>query len=105
MSFTIADFQRESNRIEGITHVHPSEVEALETFLKQTRVTTAGLQDYVKVISAYARLLRGTPDVPGVCVGNHIAPPSGPRIVADLTMLLNAANFRSVSAWEVRCRV
>lgn len=94
-------FQAESNRIEGINRVGADEVEALQTFLASERISTGELAAYVKVIQPDARL-RATSDIPCVRVGNHIAPPSGPKLMTDLNMLLDRVNgvSGSISAFE-----
>lgn len=102
MDWTIADFQRESNRIEGISSVRKGEIEALESFLQCEPVHIADLQAYVKAVQPNA-VLRATPNVPGVRVGRHIAPPSGPQIVSDLEKILGAANSGALSAYAVHC--
>lgn len=97
-------FQSESNRIEGINRVRPREVEALQTLLAAERLWVGELAAYVKIIQSDARL-RATPDVPGVRVGNHIAPPSGEKLMMDLNMLLDRVNRNTshITAYEAHC--
>lgn len=97
----LVQFQTESNRIEGINLVLPREVEALQTLLAAELLWIGELAAYVKVIQPDARL-RATPDIPGVRVGNHIAPPSGEKLMMDLNMLLDRVNgnARPISAYE-----
>jgi hypothetical protein len=94
----VAKFQLESNRIEGINRVRAAEVEALRTLLAAERLWIDELVAYVKIIQPDARL-RATPDIPGVRVGNHIAPPSGPKLMMDLNMLLDRVNTGTISAY------
>lgn len=78
--WSLTEFVRESNRIESIRR-EPSEDElrAHEAFLRPRTVTLPMLCDLVLVLQPDARL-RDNAGVPGVRVGNHIAPPSGPAI-------------------------
>lgn len=100
----LVEFQAESNRIEGIFRVTQAEVEALQKLLASSHVWIQELVDYVAVIQPNARL-RATADVPGVRVGSHIAPPSGPALLQDLCMLLDHANGNgSISPYEAHCQ-
>ena len=88
--FTLTNFIRESNRIEGIVR-EPTEAETAvsQWFLQPQKII---ISDLVKLVSIYqpdARLR----DQPGlnVCVGNHIAPPGGPEIVTELKQVLSFA--------------
>lgn len=93
-------FQEESNRIEGINFVRAAEVVALERLLKSERLWTDDLISYVATVQPNA-IIRDKASVPGVRVGNHIAPPSGPKLMTDLCMLLDRVNgVGAVSAWE-----
>lgn len=96
-------FQSESNHIEGIHRVRVGEVGALADLLQSTRLGIGELVAYVAVIQPNARL-RSTADVPGVRVGNHIAPPSGPELMASLTALLSNINVGCVTPYEAHCR-
>ena len=42
--------------------------------------------------------------MPGVRVGNHIAPPSGPKIVEDLEKLLNDIAAKAITPWAAHVR-
>lgn len=104
LHFTDQDFVRESNRIEGILR-DPTDAEMTEfqRFVALDKVTIADLVTFVSIYQPRfpKAVLRDTPDVPGVRVGNHIAPPSGPDIRALLEHLVRCANDRSMNAWEV----
>lgn len=95
-------FQRESNRIEGIPRVRGAEVIALEALVRSDRLGVNELQKYVAVIQPDARL-RDKESVPGVRVGHHIAPPSGPQLMTDLCDLLDRVNTRSIDPYEAHC--
>jgi hypothetical protein len=84
--FSLEDFVRESNRIEGIATVSPTEVGAHEAFLTRP-VTIDSLIALVGVLQPNA-LFRDRPGISGVRVGNHIAPPSGPEIRTSLDAIL-----------------
>jgi hypothetical protein len=79
-------FVRESNRIEGITQTLPKHIAAHMAFLDGT-ITIPALIDLVAVLQPGARF-RNDPSCPGVRVGSHIAPPSGPQIEKDLRAIL-----------------
>lgn len=82
----IEAFVRESNRIEGIDKTTARHYSATWQFLRGS-VTIPTLVDLVGHLQPDARF-RNQPDVPGVRVGNHIAPPSGPQIETDLRRIL-----------------
>lgn len=91
--FTLRDFVRESNRIEGITRP-PSKVEMREhrILLGEPVVTVGVLVNFVwHIASADLR------DKPGmnVYVGNHHPIPGGPEVKRQLEALLNAAKYTS----------
>lgn len=92
--WTLVDFVRESNRIEGI-HREPTvaEIEAHEAFM-DVQPTVESLVALVAVLQPDA-CLRDSAGVPGVRVGQHIAPPSGPAIRQDLTWVLEMPDL-----WE-----
>jgi hypothetical protein len=78
--YTLKDFVAESNRIEGILR-EPTEAEVLahRRFLDSGPVRVEALVDLVSVLQPDA-VLRDQVGIPGVRVGNHIAPPSSPQI-------------------------
>jgi len=82
----LEQFVKESNRIEGIDYTHPDHIRAHRVFLSKP-VTIDTLVALVSVLQPDA-VLRDRVDVPGVRVGNHIAPPSGPTIRTDLESIL-----------------
>lgn len=79
-------FVAESNRIEGIHETTEAHFAAHETFLDGP-VTIPALIELVSALQPDARF-RNQPHVPGVRVGNHIAPPSGPDIETNLRHIL-----------------
>lgn len=85
--YFLENFVAESNRIEGIRHVSDSVFRAHQKFLDLWVVTIPDLQDFVEE-NARGHLLRDHPRVPGVRVGNHIAPDSGPEIRNRLEAIL-----------------
>lgn len=103
MPTALVQFQAESNRIEGIHRVTQAEVEALTAFLSRPRIWVAELTDYVAVVQPNAKL-RATADIPGVRVGTHIAPPSGAKLIVDLSILLDRVNGKeTISPYEAHC--
>lgn len=93
-------FVRESNAIEGITRrPKDQEVAAHRKFLKLERPTVAGLVELVAVLQPDAEL-RDRPEVPGVRVGDHVAPRSGPIIRSALEGVLERAAL-AVSPYTV----
>ena len=85
--WTLEDFVRESNRIEGIQR-DPTEEEiwAHERLLALDKITVPDLEAFVAVIQPGATLRREVGL--DVRVGNHIAPPGGPIIEVQLADLL-----------------
>ena len=93
-------FVAESNRIEGI-HLEPTpeEIRAHREFIARKRVKVQHVQALVAVCQPNA-VLRATTDIHGVRVGNHVAPPSGPKIVADLDLLLRRIASDALTPWS-----
>ncbi len=85
--WTLEDFVRESNRIEGINHKPTEdEVEAHRLLTALSKITVSDLEFFVTVVQPGA-VLRRTPGM-DVRVGSHIAPPGGPEIEQRLENLL-----------------
>ena len=86
-AFSLPDFVRESNRIEGI-HRAPSaaEIHATERFLALPEVTISSLVDLVAVYApgARPRFVEGL----NVRVGSHMPIRGGPQVQAELQALL-----------------
>ena len=79
-------FVAESNKIEGIAETTEAHFAAHEAFLDGA-VTIPALIELVAVLQPDARF-RNEAHIPGVRVGNHIAPPSGPEIETNLRRIL-----------------
>lgn len=96
-------FVAESNRIEGILR-EPTreEMDAHAVLVSLDRITVSDLVAFVAVIQPDA-VLRDKESVLGVRVGNHIAPPSGPEIRANLEMLL-WGTVNGTSIYDAHCR-
>jgi hypothetical protein len=96
----LAAFVRESNRIEG-NHRAPTdaEIKAHRTFIARKRVKVEHVTELVAVCQPNA-VLRATTDIHGVRVGNHVAPPSGPKIVAELEDLLASIACKAARPWH-----
>lgn len=80
-------FATESNRIEGIHETNFAHVQSHVDFLAESVITVASIVAFVAVNQPDARL-RDHTHIPGVRVGNHIAPPSGPEIRSSLEQIL-----------------
>ena len=85
--WTLEDFVRESNRIEGILR-DPTEGEigVHERFLARDVISLKGLEDFVAVVQPGAVLRRKVGL--NVRVSNHIAMPGGPKVEALLLDIL-----------------
>lgn len=79
-------FVRESNRIEGITRTTERHYAATCAFLNSSIMIPA-IIELVRHLQPDARF-RNQPHVPGVRVGSHVAPPSGPHIETNLRRIL-----------------
>lgn len=87
MRFSIEDFVRESNRIEGINRDSSTdEITAHEKFVKLGILTIEDIQEFVSVVAPGHKLR----DQYGldVRVGDHIAPRGGPEIRTSLQIIL-----------------
>lgn len=100
MAFSLEDFVRESNRVEGILR-EPTfdEIEAHTAFQWYFDETRFELQRFVAVVTP-GKYLRSEPGM-DVRVGNHIAPPGGPEIVARLDALLRGLVETKHTPYEV----
>lgn len=87
--FSLEDFMRESNRIEGIYRAPTfKEVDATAAFIVKDRITISDLVDLVKVYQpgARPRFAQGL----DVRVGSHLPPRGGPYIEEALGDLLDS---------------
>lgn len=79
-------FVRESNKIEGILRTTARHIEAHRALLAGSLHIPA-IVAFVGEVQPNARF-RNAIGVPGVRVGNHVAPPSGPDIEQELRRIL-----------------
>lgn len=84
--FSVWDFMRESNRIEGIVRTKAAEVEATQDFVAKDQITIVDLVSLVHVYAPHA-VLRDQPNL-NVRVGNYIAPSGGDELITSLKSLL-----------------
>jgi len=84
-------FVAESNRIEGIGRVTQDEIDAHAAFLSRSDILVDDLIGIVQ-ICAQGHQLRDDIAIPGVRVGGHLAPGSGPAIREKLGVILLDAN-------------
>lgn len=93
-------FVEESNRIEGIAHTRPVEIQAHKDFLS-TIPTIDTLTTLVAVCAPSNRLRdqRGL----NVTVGSHIAPEGGPEIRGRLKELLFQAHEHILTPYTLHC--
>lgn len=82
----VEEFVRESNRIEGIEGTTSKHYSATWQFLRGP-IHIPALVKLVGYLQPDARF-RNDPLIPGVRVGNHVAPPSGPEIETNLRRIL-----------------
>lgn len=75
----LIQFATESNRIEGITETTFAHVQSHVDFLANPEISVGSIIEFVHRNQPNARL-RDHPHIPGVRVGSHIAPDSGPEI-------------------------
>lgn len=84
-------FIEESNRIEGILRPPTkAEIVEMEWFMTLPEIKIYDLKKFVSIYQPNA-ILRDKPYIPGVQVGNHVAPSSGPRITSQLNLILDEA--------------
>ena len=86
MTDAIERFAIESNRIEGIEKTTEEHIQSYRDFLDGP-ITIPRVVEFVAVNQPSA-VLRNSTDIPGVRVGSHIAPPSGPEIEKRLREIL-----------------
>lgn len=84
-------FQKESNWIEGIYDVREEEIDALIWIVSVKDIRPEHLIQYVNVVQPDA-VLREFNHIPGVRVGNHIAPRSGPEIRKEFEKICSDVN-------------
>lgn len=91
-------FVGESNRIEGIFETTDAHIRATEHFLNLPQLEISDLEVLVYALQPDARLR----DKEGlnVRVGSHIAPPGGPRILADLGLILHRAQNHHLTPYH-----
>ena len=90
-AFTLLDFVRESNRIEGILREPTeAEIDAHERLLALEKLSVADIEEFVRVI-APGKPLRNRVGM-NVRVGRHVAPPGGPNIQTELESILGWTN-------------
>lgn len=93
----VLKFIRESNRIEGILRDPTNlEIAAFNDFMELEDPLVSDMEFFVSIYQPGAKLRRA--GQPGVRVGNHIAPPSGPEIENSLKVLL--ANIHDKTPWQ-----
>ena len=85
--WTLKDFVRESNRIEGIYSHLDTEIEAHERLLSLEIIEVSALEEFVETIAPGMILRRKVGH--DVRVGNHIAPPGGHKIEEKLMHILS----------------
>ncbi len=99
----LADFIRESNRIEGLYHdPTQDEYHAHAAFLVQRTVTVEDMELFVSLVQPNAVLRRRKGQ--NVRVGSHRPPSGGPRIEPTLGALLADVGRSRDRAYEAHCR-
>ena len=98
--FTIEDFVRESNRIEGIHRINiERDIEAHERFLALDKITIGDLGALVESLQPRAgpRFTQGR----DVRVGAYVPPKGGPHVMAALQDIVDKANRKFVQAYDL----
>jgi len=91
--WSLEDFVRESNRIEGISRDPTvAECSAHERFLALDKITVRDLEAFVGVVQPGKALRRQIGQ--NVRVGNHIARPGSPEVEAQLEIILGHMDER-----------
>lgn len=99
--WTLEDFVRESNRIEGIQRdPFGDEISAHQRFLTRGAISVKGLEDFVAIVQPGAELRREVGM--DVRVGNHIASPGGREIEISLENILARAADRGAYKTQIR---
>lgn len=97
------EFVRESNKIEGINREpKEAEIRELQNFVMLPKLEVEDVVSFVRFTQPDGRL-RDNPSVPGVRVGSHIAPPSGPEVRMNLGIILGEMQFGSLSTYDAHC--
>jgi hypothetical protein len=99
-AFTLGDFVKESNRIEGIfRHNIERDCDAHGRFLQLDRIGIGDLAVLVDDLQpgAVPRFTQGR----DVRVGNHIPPKGGPHIMAALQDIVDAVNRGHRDAYDI----
>lgn len=101
--FTLHDFIRESNSIEGIER-EPTEAEISEAqrFLSREVLTIDDLRCFVRIYQPGAQLR--SHEGMNVRVGKHIPPPGGAGIIAGVSALLWEASMGHSDAYTIHAR-
>ncbi len=100
--WTLTDFVRESNRIEGILREPAAyELSAHETLLGLSEITVADLEMFVEQVAAAS--LRRSVGM-NVRVGNHVPPLGGPGIVTRLEDILADVHTGAPAAYDIHQR-
>lgn len=100
MPFTLEDFVRESNLVEGILREPTQdEMSAHAAFMGLMGIGVSDMQDFVSIV-APGKPLR-TLEGMNVRVGNHIAPSGGRKIKSSLEAILVAANANEGTPYAI----
>ena len=85
--FTLEDFVRESNMIEGLHRVRDEEIAAHEYFLTRPVLTIMAFEEFVHQVQPGAALRRKSTQ--NVSVGRYIPPHGGPHIEFELQRIID----------------
>ncbi|MCY3784543.1 MAG: Fic family protein [Chloroflexi bacterium] len=100
----LADFIRESNRIERITGFTTREADEYDRFLKLARIDVADLERFVSVVAPGA-VLRRRKGMDVFVQGSAHRPPAGGKTIRPMLYLLmgraNSTRFSPKDAYEV----
>lgn len=90
-------FLIESNKIEGISHVRPDEIEVAERFLVQPALTEPLVSVYVWTTAQAVLRNKAGMDVR---IGTYFPPPGGPDLIDSYQKLIGWINSNSIKPYD-----
>lgn len=94
---SLITFLAESNKIEGIFHVRPSEIDTAEKFLHLPSISIANVTNYVTVTAG--AILRDKEGL-DVRIGTYFPPRGGPELIDRYEKLIGWINRRQIAPYD-----